>query len=156
LHIIEVDEDGDFGAYPEATFICVFDRWLSQEDGYLLDEVKPSEWQKFEALSALLLDHFELQRVDPLSGFCHTIRSKRAREDIQTSCHADNPIRKKFKEFITLYIPELDCVYQEHFDYTNVLWHRAGTVPEVFLEFVEEVGLHHFSRKEGFARRAKP
>lgn len=156
LDIIEIDEDGNFGSYPEATFVCVFNRWLSPEEAHLLDEVEPSEWRKFEALSALLLERYEVLRMDPWSGACHTIRSERERDDIRNSCHADNPIRKEIKEMIALYIPELECIYQEEFDYTNVIWHRAGDAPQKFLKFVEEVGLHHFSREEGFARRATP
>ena len=90
------------------------------------------------------MDEYNVHRVEDQSGVCRPVRASR---EVRGTWHAgdgdDSPL--------VLYIPELECVYEEHHDYTNLLWHRVGAPPQPFLALAKRVGLHHFDREGAWA-----
>ena len=144
MYAIRRDEEGVPRRFPALTFVSVFDGWLGPGDVHQLDEVEPDEWRKFWALNEMLLAGFDLFRVEGGSGACHPVRSAR---EVRGSWHADGGTDGP----LVLFVPALECVYEEHHDYTNLLWHRAGAAPRPFLDLAERVGLHHFDREGGWA-----
>lgn len=145
-HIIRNDERYPKG-FEKLEFVSIFDHWLLPDESDLLHTVKPSEWKKFWALNNLLLRHFRILATYSESGFFEETQSE---EFLHSGWHSDKPTGAKP---LILKIPELDCVYEEHYDYTNLFWYNDSKALETFSEMVTSAGLYHFNREQGFQNR---
>ena len=105
-----------------------------------LDEVGSDDWRRFWTLNEMLIDTYDVHSVEDASGVCRPVRAAR---EVRGTWHADDGTDSP----LVLYVPELECVYEEHHDYSNLLWHRSGVPPQPFLALVEQAGLHNFDRK---------
>lgn len=51
-------------------------------------------------------------------------------------------------EFFVLVIPELACVYEQHWDFTNILWFSPATDLVRLRELISQAGLHVIEFRE--------
>ena len=141
------DKDGKPEGFEKLEFVSIFDHWLLPSEYNLLDSVKPSEWKKFWALNELLIEKYQVFFSDSESEILEEVKSK---DIVKGKWHSDesenaNPMIIK--------IPELNCVFEEHHDYTNLFWYNDQKSLEVFSKLVTAVGLFHFNQEQGFKNR---
>jgi hypothetical protein len=130
--------------FENCEFVSVFDHWLLPDEFNFLDSVKPSEWKKFWALNELLIEQYQLFASYSDSGILEEVKSK---DFIKGKWHSDE---SEGANPLVIKIPELNCVYEEHHDYTNLFWYNDPESIKVFSELVTSVGLFHFNQKQGF------
>tara|TARA_Y100001958_G_C20686324_1_gene198846 strand:+ start:55 stop:522 length:468 start_codon:yes stop_codon:yes gene_type:complete len=141
------NQEGQPIGFENLEFISIFDHWLLPSEDNLLDSVKPSEWKKFWALNELLFEKYQVFVSYSDSEILEEVTSK---EFVKGKWHSDE---SEGAYPMIIKIPELNCVYEEHHDYTNLFWYSDGESLEVFLELVTSVGLFHFNQEEGFKNR---
>lgn len=144
---IDWDDDGHPIGYERLAFVSVFDGWLKPEEAGKLEEVVAEEWQQFWRFSDLLADRFTLWALSKDAGSMRLFDSEREGRSRWYSDEGGNWLGH-LAPFgpVILYVAELDCVIEEHFDYTSLVWHRDEETILALQPVVEEAGLYVFSR----------
>lgn len=120
-------------------FISLWNGWLGPENLHKLDEVKESEWERFNHLLGLIFALYEIFIANHEECSCKKV------------AHADE-LMKTYEEamtedaskFTSLVIPELGCVLTEDWDFTYIIWHKNGVAVEALAPLIEQVKLLHF------------
>ena len=123
----------------EKELVSLWGGWLGKENIALLDEVKESEWARFNNWIRSLAVNFELVKLDfetkselPISDIEEIL------SDYETS------MNKNSSMFIEIGIPELGCVISEEWDYTYIIWHQKNGAIETLAPYIKEAELKHF------------
>ena len=147
MRSIDWDDDGHPVGYERLVFVSVFDGWLKPEEVSRLEEIEPEEWQRFWHFSDLLAGRFTLWALDKEAG---SMRPFDFGRDGRSGWYSDEggSWGGHFSPYdpAILYVAELDCVIEEHFDYTSLVWHRDEEAISALRTAVEEAGLYVFGR----------
>ncbi len=120
-------------------FISLWTGWLGEENCHKLDEVTEEEWNKFNTLIRLISKKYKIFLAD----FNNEILT----EVINIEYALDNyeqSMNKLSSEFYHYVIPELNCVIEEHWDYTYIIWYKQKDVIQKLASCINEAGLHYF------------
>ncbi len=123
-------------------FISLWSGWLEEENCYKLDEVTEKEWNKFNELIRLISTKYKILLADFDNKILKSINNI---EDVLDDY--EQSMNKPSNEFFRYIIPELNCVIEEHWDYTYIVWYKEKDVVKILENFIYEVGLYHFSCK---------
>ncbi len=120
-------------------FVSIFNGWLGASNLHKLDDVKESDWDKFNDLIQCIFKKYNLQVINCEEKSCIPVKS--VNSILQT--HADSQ-EKDSSQFIRLLIPELDCLITEDWDYTFIIWYKNIGAVEALAPLIKSVGLYSF------------
>ena len=135
----KADEYAEFHSDFQMEFISLWKGWLGLANLHKLDEVKVTEWDRFNELTVLLYEEYELLVANPDE---RTLRRVVELSEIVQSYETHR--NKGPGEFTKLIIPELDCAITEEWDYTYIIWYKDFAAAEALVPLIHKVNLHHF------------
>ncbi len=120
-------------------FISLWNGWLGEKSYHKLDEVTEQDWNKFNHLIKLIADKYNILLVDFSKKKLIKI------DDIEdTLSNYEDSMKKSSDEFSYYVIPQLNCIINEDWDYTYIIWYQKNII-EKLDKMIKEVGLYHFS-----------
>lgn len=138
--IAEYFDDGEVREEFCLEFISLWDGWLGPEHYHKLDEVTPSQWQRFHHLIALLFAKYDLYAVDLENYSAEKLTQL---DNFLPSYEQD--LNRGASEFTMLIIPSLHALLVQTWDYTYILYHQNNGAVEALSPFVGQSQLFHFS-----------
>lgn len=120
-------------------FISLWTAWQGKENYHKLDDVVESDWKKFSNLIINISKHYEILIAD-------LDKTKLIKIDNieKTLSSYKEYLNKPCTQFSNYVIPQLNCVLEEHWDYTYILWYKNYETVEKLSFIIEESGLFHF------------
>ncbi|MGR6873994.1 hypothetical protein ACU6U9_17170 [Pseudomonas sp. HK3] len=131
-------EGGEVKPEYTKTFISIFDGWLGEGDLHKLDKVTVCEWERFSNFIRRISQAHEVQVVDfETESFIQVT-------NIELLSSHDESKNKTSAEFTRIFIPALDCIITEDWDYTYILWCKNLNSIDILKPLIDEVGLFSF------------
>jgi len=131
--------DGEIKPEYTKTFISIFDGWLGEANLHKLDEVTAKDWSKFNDLIRKVAQVYKIQRVDSEKEIFVPVN------DVEKLLsNYEEAMDKDSSEFTRIFIPSLDCIISEDWDYTYILWCSNSESVEKLKPLIEEAGLFSF------------
>ncbi|MEL6536796.1 MAG: hypothetical protein AAFQ98_15360 [Bacteroidota bacterium] len=134
------------GAY-QNVFVSVFDHWLSREEAEALIMIDHDQ-ETLRARRALFREFaVGLYWLTPLFGWKYKRRHRlhvlqpAGVDDVLRACDLDNLWSQSGRRYGFL-LPEYAAIYQEEWDWTNLIRYRDQQMIQPMLDLVEQVGLH--------------
>ncbi len=126
-------------------FISVFDHWLNDDYDLIfvdnnLEELN-SRRQKFKNFITEVYKQTELYSWKFKRHHRIYFQKPESLKDILRKCNFENQWSEQGQRYSFL-IPEYDAVYQEEFDWTNIIWYRERGKIEPLLQTAKKAGLH--------------
>lgn len=118
--------------------ITLWSSWLGIENLYKLDEVTIEEWDKFNQLLRLIFKKYEVYKIK--NDFSIQLLQS---VDLIILTY-ENAMNKPGDKFDRLLIPSLNCVIEESWDYTYLIWYYDDYSVENLSPIIKEAGLYHF------------
>lgn len=113
--------------------------WLGPENCHKLDDVTETEWEYFNTLVRLIYKRYNLQLVN------HKNHSIEKIENIETTLATyEESMNKDASKFTNYFLPELDCIISEEWDYTYIIWHKNNGAVEALEPFIKKAKLYNF------------
>lgn len=133
-------EHGEVRSDFKKEYISLWSGWLGEERLYLLDEVSEPEWLRF---NGLLLAAFEAFRLGAVNHSAETIELPACLELLPNDYN--EAMRKDASQLFQFFIPVLDCVMTEEWDYIYIFWYLYIGSLERIKPLLYGVKLEHFS-----------
>ena len=121
-------------------FVSLWSGWLGSVRIHELDEVTENEWSRFNDFVSLVATEYEA--FLPNHEERELIPVEKPGTLAQSYSHAMN---KSASDFLQLVVPVLDCVIEESWDYTYIIWHQGDESISELSPLIGRVGLFHFS-----------
>ena len=132
-------EDGKIKPEYTKIFISIFDGWLGESNLHKLDEVTINEWSRFNNLIRKIAEAYEIQKVD------FETESFISVNDVEVLLSSyEESMNKDSSEFLRIFIPGLDCIISEDWDYTYILWCSNPESLQKLNPLIEEANLYSF------------
>ena len=132
-------EDGKIKPEYTKIFISIFDGWLGESNLHKLDEVTINEWSRFNNLIRKIAEAYEIQKVD------FETESFISVNDVEVLLSSyEESMNKDSSEFLRIFIPGLDCIISEDWDYTYILWCSNPESRQKLSPLIEEANLYSF------------
>ena len=97
------------------------------------------EWGKFNDLIRRIAQLYKIQQVEVATKYFIPVIDV---EMILSSY--DQAMKKIYMEFTKIFIPSLDCIVSEDWDYTYIIWCKNSDSIEALKPLISEVGLFSF------------
>lgn len=145
--VIEEDESFiDKGIYKKI-FISVFDHWLTEDEADKLifidddkNELKKRR-EKFEKVIEDLYDSTETYFWKYKRKYRFFIQKPLTYDDLLNKCDFNNLWSQSGRRY-SLILPEYSAIYNEEWDWTNIIWYTDEMKIKPILEIAEKAGLH--------------
>jgi hypothetical protein len=120
-------------------FISLWPGWLGPKKSHKLDDVTQDEWARFNGLIRTLSEKYIFKIVS------HEHQEITPIKDIENSLATYEESMNKDSSLFTLYLlSELDCLIEEHWDYTYIIWHKGNGAVEKLASAIKTAKLYHF------------
>ena len=145
--IIEEDESfTDIGIYKKL-FISVFDHWLTYDEAEKLifiddniNELK-NRRDKFEKVVEELYKRTDIYLWKYKRHYRIFLKKPSTYNDLLRKCDFKNLWSQSGRRY-SLILPEFSAIYNEEWDWTNIIWYTNEEKIEPIFEIANKVGLH--------------
>ncbi|MCG9680937.1 hypothetical protein [Vibrio sp. Isolate24] len=132
------DENDEIKSVLSQGFISLWRGWLTREEAYKLNQVDAYEVERFKQLIRLLYSKYDIYRAEWDSRTLHKINNI-------DSFLSDYPCSFEGGDFVEIFIPSLDLLIKETYDYTFIFWYKENKVQECISSLASQVRLYTFN-----------
>lgn len=144
-----IDQDESFlkSGYYQKIFISVFDHWLTHQEAdtlIFIDKDKTeldSRRKKFKDFIENLSNQTDLYTWKYKKHYSLHVQKPNDISSILRKCDFENLWSQSGRRYSFL-IPEFCAVYEEEWDWTNIIWYKKDKKIEPVLDIAKKSGLH--------------
>lgn len=145
--VLEEDESFIENGIYKKIFISVFDHWLTNDEAdnlIFIDDDKNELIKRREKFEKVIVDLYETTEIylwKYKRNHRLFIQKPLTYTDLLKKCDFNNLWSQSGRRY-SLILPEFSAIYNEEWDWTNIIWYSDEMKIKPILEIAEKAGLH--------------